>query len=159
MADSSHCVHIASRTVIWFQLPLSTKQTNFFKFISVVIFCVDVQIDLKHLLQWRDMGWCCQTVACWIVAKYWATCATDRAWWSAVIPTTIYRRPTQSLCAFYPLTSEGSHLFLSRTSVWYVRFATNKDITGTICLVTWSPATSLSATHLHNTLVKSLVQT
>ena len=80
----------ASRTVIWFQLPLSTKQTNFFKFISVVIFCVDVQIDLKHLLQWRDMGWCCQTVACWIVAKYWATCATDRAWWSAVIPTTIW---------------------------------------------------------------------
>ena len=42
------------------------------------------------LLRWRDMGWCGQTVACWIVAKYWATCATDRAWWSAVIPTTIW---------------------------------------------------------------------
>ena len=30
------------------------------------------------LLRWRDMGWCGQTVVCWIVAKYWATCASDR---------------------------------------------------------------------------------
>ena len=77
-----------------------------------------LESNLKHVLRWRDMRWCGQTVACWLVAKFWATCASDRVVLCRVqLCRLLYTDAQPSLCV-HSIPDVGG---LTSLSVSYIR--------------------------------------